>query len=401
MSETPSLEEFRTEVRSFFDDTLPAVLADASSCSAGRAEAWRRALFDHGLGAIDYPVACGGRGLGAEHAAIYDEESNGRIPREDARFAIGVGMAMPTIRDHGSTELQERFLGPGLRGDEVWCQLYSEPGAGSDLGSLTTRAVLDGDQWIVSGQKVWTSGAEHSQFAILLARTNADAPKHRGITMFVLPMEQAGVDVRPLVQMTGESGFNEVFLDDATIPHNWVIGEVNEGWRTAVALLAHERRATGTRAVSGSSTQRSKAGRTPIPLGQLVELAEQRGVLNEPTVRQELAQIHTGEKLMSLLGERNVHPSIGKLWRTIQGRAAAELAGRLAFPASPAWPADASDEGVDGDHFAFQILNTRGMSLGGGSDEIQRNTLGERALGLPREPGPDRDTPFRELLTND
>jgi alkylation response protein AidB-like acyl-CoA dehydrogenase len=388
------LDAFRDEVRTFFDRTLPGALDDIDG-NLERARAWRALLFDHGLAAIDYPTAYGGRDLSPAHKRVFQEESQGHIPREDTVFGIGVGMALPTVRDHASDELKQRFIRPGLRGEEIWCQMYSEPGAGSDLAALSTRAELDGDEWLVTGQKVWTSGAQHSQFAILLARTDFDAPKHRGVTMFVLPVEQEGVTVRPLVQMTGEAEFNEVFLDEARLPRHWVVGEVNDGWRTAVALLAHERTQTGVGSMSGKSDQRSKSGRTPIPVAQLIELATQQGRLDDPLVRQELARLHTGEQIVSYLKARgDVHPSVGKLWRTRQGRAAADLAARLAFPTSPAWEPD----DVDDDYFAFQILNCRGMSIGGGTDEVQRNTLGERALGLPREPSSDRDIPFRQLL---
>ena len=400
MTCTPTVADFRADVRSFFDDVLPEVL-DGVTGTIPRAKAWRSALFDHGMAAIDYPVEFGGRALGPEYREAYRDESRGRVPREDATFGIGVGMAMPTIRDHGDDVLCDRFLRPGLRGDEIWCQMYSEPGSGSDLAALTTRADLDGDEWIVSGQKVWTSGAQHSQFAILLARTDWDLPKHRGITMFVLPMDQPGVTVRPLVQMTGVSEFNEVFLDEARIPRDWVVGDVNGGWATAVALLGHERQQTGTGSMGGAERSRSKAGRSPIPVGQLIDLAQRADRTSDPIVRQDLARLHSGERIVAWLGARGVHPSIGKLWRTQQGRAAAELAATLAFPASPAWETDpAIDRNVDDDYFAYHVLNCRGMSLGGGTDEIQRNTLGERALGLPREPGPDRNTPFRELPRN-
>jgi len=400
MNATPTTEEFRTEVRSFFDTTLPTALADVSGTMA-RAKAWRAALFDHGLAALDYPVEYGGRDLPADLQQIWNDESRGRVPREDATFGIGVGMALPTIRDHGTDELKTTFLAPGLRGDHLWCQMYSEPGSGSDLAALTTSALLDGDEWIVNGQKVWTSGAQHSQYAILLARTDVDAPKHRGITMLVMPMDQPGVTVRPLVQMTGVSEFNEVFIDDARIPRDWVIGDVNGGWATAVALLGHERRQTGTGSMSGTAQSRSKAGRSPIPVAQLLDLAERAGRRDDPIVRQELARLHSGEKIVGWIGARRVHPSIGKLWRTRQGRAAADLAAALAFPASPAWDGTADDQrSIDDDYFSYHILNCRGMSLGGGTDEIQRNTLGERALGLPREPGPDKATPFRELPRN-
>ncbi|MCP3910882.1 MAG: dehydrogenase [Actinomycetia bacterium] len=387
--------EFRQLVQAFFAETLPASL-DGVSGTINRAKAWRAALFDAGLAGLDYPVEHGGQGLSAEHRAVWADESTGLIPREEATFGISVGMALPTIRDHGADHVRHQFIPPGLRGEDVWCQMYSEPGAGSDLAGITTRAELDGDEWVVTGQKVWTSGAQHSQYAILLARTDFDAPKHRGITMLILPMEQEGVTVRPLVQMTGESEFNEVFLDEARVPKDWVVGEVNSGWQMAVALLAHERVQTGVASMGQNSNQRSKSGRVPIPVDQLVELAQNRGLNHETTVRQGLAQLHTGESIVGYLRQMGCHPSIGKLWRTKQGRAAADLAARLCFPASPAWSDDQEEE----DYFAYHILNCRGMSLGGGTDEIQRNTLGERALGLPREPMTDKNTPFSDLPRN-
>lgn len=400
MTALPTPADFRTQVRTFFDDVTPASLAGVDGTVA-RGRAWRSALFDHGLAAIEYPTEVGGLGADSELRQIWRDESRGRIPREDSVFGIGVGMAMPTIRDHGSDELKERFIGPGLRGDEIWCQMYSEPGSGSDLASLTTRADLDGDEWIVTGQKVWTSGAHHSSYSILLARTDWEAPKHRGITMFVLPMDQPGVEVRPLVQMTGISEFNEVFLTEARVPRDWVVGEINGGWATAVALLGHERQQTGAKSMSGTSESRSKAGRSPIPVAQLRDLAKRAGRNNDPIIRQQLAHLHSGEQVVKWVGARNLHPSIGKLWRTKQGRAAAELAAELAFPGGMAWGADMSVErNFDDDYFNYHILNCRGMSLGGGTDEIQRNTLGERALGLPREPGPDRNTAFSELPRN-
>jgi len=395
-----TVDDFRVEVRTFFDETLPAALEGVEGTQV-RGKTWRAALYDHGLAALDYPSSIGGRDLDPEYLQVWSEESLGRVPREDAMFGIGVGMAMPTIRDYGTSDLHQTFLPGGLRGDDLWCQMYSEPGSGSDLASLSTKAELDGDEWVVTGQKVWTSGAQHSRYAILLARTDLQAPKHRGITMFVMPMDQPGVQVRPLAQMTGISEFNEVFMDEARLPKEWVVGEVNGGWATAVALLGHERRQTGTKSMSGTADSRSKAGRSPIAVSQLIELARRSDRINDPIVRQELARLHSGERVVSWIGGRKLHPSIGKLWRTKQGRAAAELAASLAFPGSPAWRQDlVDDRNVDDDYFNYHILNCRGMSLGGGTDEIQRNTLGERALGLPREPGPDRNTPFSDLPKN-
>ncbi len=375
------LEDLRTRVRQFFDRDLAVALSGVRQPLA-RARAWRAALYDAGLAGLGYPAAAGGHGGGAAECAIYREESRGRVPAEEAFFGIGVGMALPTIRDLAPEILQQRFLRPGLRGEEIWCQLYSEPGAGSDLASLSTRAVLDGDEWVITGQKVWTSGAQYSQLAVLLARTDPEAPKHRGITMFILPMEQEGVTVRPLRQMTGNAEFNEVFLDRARLPREWVIGELNGGWRPAVALLAHERVATGTGSVARSETERAKSGRMPLPVRQLVELAAERDRSGDPRVRQDLARLYTGEKLMGWLGQRGAHPSIGKLWRTLQGRDAAQLAHTLALGGGAAWAPDDATR----DYFAYHILNCRAMSIGGGTDEMQRNTLAEKVLGMPREP---------------
>ena len=388
-----SVAAFRARVRSFFAD-LPAVL-DQHDGTMARAKAYRRALCDAGLAGISYPTELGGAGLPTEYDRAFRDESRDVLPGEDAMFGIGLGMTVPTLLEHGSVELQRRFVPPALRGDEIWCQLYSEPGAGSDLAGLTTRAVLDGDEWVITGQKVWTSGAQHADLGILIARTDFDVPKHSGITMFVLPMHQPGVTVRPLVQMTGVAEFNEVFLDEARVPADWVVGNVNGGWGIAVALLAHERTSLGRGNLTDDDSK-SKAGRSPLPFSGLVARAREHDRLGDPLVRQELAAVYTGERLVPWGTSRGLHPSIGKLWRTIQGRRAAQLAHLLGGATAAAWETD----DVDDDYFAYHVLNCRGMSLGGGTDEIQKNTLGERVLGLPREPGPDRNTPFSELPRN-
>ena len=388
-----TIDEFRARMVAFHEG-VPALL-DGIEGPLERGKAYRRALVDAGLAAASYPTELGGADLPIEYEIAGREAALDLLPGEDSMFTLGVGMAVPTIREYGSPELQRRFIPPALRGDEIWCQLYSEPGAGSDLAGMTTRAVRDGDEWIITGQKVWTSQAQNSDLAILLARTDADLPKHRGITMFALPMNQPGVTVRPLVQMTGVAEFNEVFLDEARVPADWVIGEVNGGWALAVALLAHERTSLG-RGVKTDDAAKSKAGRSPLPLDGLVDRAASTGQLDDPVIRQRLATAAVGERLVPWGTQRGLHPSIGKLWRTIQGRHAAQLAHEIGGATATAWEAD----DTDADYWAYHVLNCRGMSLGGGTDEIQRNTLGERVLGLPREPGPDRNTPFRDLPSN-
>jgi alkylation response protein AidB-like acyl-CoA dehydrogenase len=388
-----SISDFRRRLRAFFAE-LPALLGERRG-AMDRAKTYRRALFDAGFAGIAYPIELGGAGLPAEYDQAFCDESRELVPGEDALFGIGLGMTVPTLLEHGSPALQERFVPPALRGEEIWCQLYSEPGAGSDLAGLTTRAILDGDEWVITGQKVWTSGAHHADLGILIARTDFDVPKHSGITMFVLPMHQPGVTVRPLVQMTGVAEFNEVFLDEARVPADWVVGDVNGGWGLAVALLAHERTSLG-RGTLTDDDAKSKAGRSPLPFSGLVARAREHDRLADPLVRQELAAVYIGERLVPWGTARDLHPSIGKLWRTIQGRRAAQLAHLLGGPTAAAWETD----DVDDDYFAYHVLNCRGMSLGGGTDEIQKNTLGERVLGLPREPGPDRNTPFSALARN-
>jgi len=374
--------EFRHEVRQFLE-SLPALLAGTDD-PLERARLYLGARFDAGLGALDYPTEHGGRDLPRDLVMAYRQESSGRAPAE-AGFGIGISMCLPTIRDHGSNELKERFLRPGLRGDEIWCQLYSEPGAGSDLAGLATRAARDGDEWIINGQKVWTSGAAEADMGILLARTDSSVPKHRGISMLVLPMDQPGVEVRPLRQMTGVSHFNEVFIEDARIPTSWVVGTEGDGWRLAVTLLAYERSSLG-----------AGGGRQPISTGRLIDLARERSVNMDPVVRQDLARLHSQALIVGWLNQRSgIHPSVTKLWRSRQGRLASSIACRLAFPGGAAW-----DEGAEGEGWAYGVLDSPAHSLGGGTDEIQRNTLGERVLGLPREPVVDRDIPFSEVRRN-
>ena len=387
-----SASEYVDRFRAFYREHFDGQSSDGNSIQ--RARAYRAALADAGLAGLDIPRHLGGVGLDAPIAAAIQLEISEQVPPEESVFGIGLNMAVPTILEFGSDDLQQRVIPPSLRGDVIWCQLYSEPGAGSDLAGLTTKAEQDGDEWVVTGQKVWTSGAQHADLGILIARTAPDLPKHSGISMFVIDMRQPGVTVRPLVQMTGVAEFNEVFLDEARVPARNIVGELNGGWSLAVRLLAHERTSLGR--TFTPATGRSKTGRQPLRHSQLHERAITLGRSDDPVIADLLTQVYIGEHLIEWNGERNLHPSIGKLWRTHQGRLAAQVAHLIGGPYASAW--EKSDE--DADYWAYHVLNCRGMSLGGGTDEIQRNTLGERALGLPREPSTDREMPFRDLPRN-
>ena len=369
-------DTFDEEVERFFA-ALPAVLDAAGRDKVARARAWRGALHAAGLAGLGIPEQYGGRTEPVDGARRLQQLSRGRVPSDESVFGIGLTMAVPTILQYGSEELKQQFVPRAISGEEIWCQLYSEPGAGSDLPSLTTRAVLDGDEWVVNGQKVWTSGAHNSDLGILLARTG-DEPGKAGISMLVLPMHQPGVEVRPLRQMTGNAEFNEVFMTDARIPKDWVVGAVNDGWRAATQLMAHERSSLGA---GSDDDQRGASGSAALPFHYLRTLAEVTGAVNDPTVRQDLVRSWTGEQVMTWLSRRRAHPSVSKLWRTKQARHNADLAARMN-------PSMIAYEGSEDDRFwQYHVLNAPRMSLGGGTDEIQKNTIGERALGLPREPG--------------
>ena len=376
-----------------------AVDADATLVEARR---WQARAAADGWAAIGWPHEFGGRGASLPEQIAYQEEA-AAFDLPDDVFRIGITMGGPTVIAHGTDDQRGRWLPPLLTGEEIWCQLFSEPGAGSDLASLRTTATRDGAGWIVRGQKVWSSGAHYSQRGMLLARTDPDLPKHAGITYFVLDMASPGIDVRPLRQMTGSAHFNEVFLTDVWIPDTDRLGPVDGGWRVAQTTLLNER-ATITELVSEGA----------ITAG-LVELAHQAGAQGRPgtddvRIRQALAQTHVDETILSLIGRRVIdafargqlpgpEASVAKLAMGRLLRRASDLALQIAGPDATlaASGADDVDVGVDGWRHTF--LAAPAVRIAGGSDEVQRNIIGERVLGLPKEPGPPRDTPFRELHT--
>ncbi len=396
--ESPEEEAFRKEARAWLDDHASSAAAMDVARREGedeakfveRARPWQALLAEHGWAGMTWPKEFGGRGGSPAEAAIFAEEAHGRgLPT--GAFAVGVGMAGPTIIAHGTTEQKARYLPPMLRGEEVWCQLFSEPGAGSDLAGLSTRAERDGDEWVVNGQKVWTSGADSSDYGILLARTDLDAPKHRGISYFLIDMHQPGIEIRPLRQITGASHFSEVFFTDARVSHSALLGEVNAGWGVAMTTLANERTFMG-----GHSS-----GPT---LNDLLVLAKNLGVASDRVVRQGLAAAYTRKQVMGYLGlqvrtatsqGRPPGPgaSVLKVMAAWNMKGNAELALAIQGPAGMLAGPDAPEVGRWQQHF----LSAPSIRIAGGSDEIQRNVMGERVLGLPPETRVDKTLPFREL----
>jgi len=398
IGDTPEEAAFRAEARAWLEsharrkDAQNSELADHHRDLAGHIQQcrdWQRVLFDHGWAGITWPTQYGGRGASAIQSAIFAEEM-GQFDVSTGAFAVSIGMVGPTLIAHGTPEQQSTHLGPILRGEEVWCQLFSEPGSGSDLASLGTRAVRDGNEWVVNGQKVWTSFGQFADYAILLARTDVDLPKHAGITYFILDMGSPGVEVRPITQITGVQHFNETFLTDVRIPHANVIGEVNGGWKVAQTTLSNERSHIG----SGGSWS----------VEDLIAVARRHGVHQDPNVRQGLAQAwcraetlkYLGFRMRTAMSQRRMPgPEMLtlKLAFATHWRLSADLATSIIGAGGMLWGDDAPDDNQWGQHLLSQFA----IRIGGGTDEIQRNIIAERGLGLPREPSNDKDVPWREM----
>ena len=415
MQENVSLEEFEQEARSFLDahasrrpesrtlvwgeGTDSVSLFDERTPERERnelaqAREWRATTFDAGFGWITGPAAYGGRQLPNAYDRLWSSlESQYQVPHQ-AFFGIGLGMVAPTILAHGSATVKDRYLRQMHRGDVVGCQLFSEPGAGSDLASLQTRAERDGDEWRISGQKVWTSGAQYSDIGEVICRTDPDQPKHKGLTGFVVDMRAPGVEVRPLRQMTGGASFNEVFFNEVRVPDDHRLGEVNQGWSVALTTLMNERAAIGAGGAGGTTS-----GVT----ARIIEMVRHYGLDTDPIVRNDLAALVSANRVASYTNQRAMDRikqgqlpgpelSIAKLALTTNMRRMSEFVARVL---GPRLIADSGEWGT----YAWNafVLGVPGMRIAGGSDEVMRNIVGERVLGLPKDPGIDSVTPFREL----
>jgi alkylation response protein AidB-like acyl-CoA dehydrogenase len=401
----PEEEAFRRKVQDFLESHAPRKDGrDRDKAEAGgldaldgdavaRAKKFQAALFDAGLAGLTWPKEHGGQGLPGRYQTIFNDVA-GDFDLPSTIYTIGFGMCIPTILAHGSEHLKQRYVRPAARGEEIWCQLFSEPSAGSDVASLRSTAVRDGDEWVLSGQKVWTSGAHYSDFGIVLARTNPDVPKHKGLSMFVLDMHAPGVTIRPLRQMNGGANFNEVFFDNVRIPADHILGEPGEGWRVALTTLMNERVAIG----AGGS------GEKVHPLTHIAEhldIARKRGLVSDPVVRQELADLLIRHWVLDMVGLRiratvaagrvpGPEGSVAKLTSALLMKRSADVACRLAGVAATAWEGDAP-------YAERVVVGAPGAGIAGGTNEVMRNILGERVLGLPKEPQVDRDMPFRDL----
>ena len=367
---------FRDEFRSWLAENPPPpdpgdVGDDARNAWRG---AWQRQLYEGGWAAPNWPNEYGGRGATLTQSAIYFEEiGRARVPLP--ANVLGILLGGPTLMVWGTDEQKERYLTPILSAEEIWCQGFSEPDSGSDLASVKTRAVRDGDDWLVTGQKVWTSGAQYAKWCMLVARTDPDAPKHKGLTYFLMDMEQDEVQVRPLRQITGEAEFNELFIEDARIPDENVIGGVGNGWKVALTTLMNERAGLGF----------TLQIRLRQILDDVIAAAAERDKLDDPRIADEIAELNARCEAIRLMawkgltdteryGQPGPEGSLVKwLWSETNQRVtqlAADVVGAEALTAGTGW--------------SYELLRARGNTIEGGTTEILKNIVAERVLGLPR-----------------
>jgi alkylation response protein AidB-like acyl-CoA dehydrogenase len=392
------VDQFRERARAWLAANGPRRTGDGGSDEVGSStgidtqRAFQARLYDAGFAGLTWPPEYGGQGLtNAEQIAFSEEAREYELPV--GAFIIGLGMPGPTILECGSEEQKKRYLPPMLRGEEIWCQLFSEPGAGSDVASLQASAVQQDGTWILNGQKVWTSGAQYSDFGAVLARTDPAQPKHRGISMFIVDMRAPGVTVRPLRVATGSAPFNEVFFDNVRLGPDALIGPENKGWDAAVVMLRNERVAIGTMATSRGN---------PLGFDSLRDLAAKLDRTDELGVRRSLARLYARERGAALFGRLLREEAMSGAMPGARG-SVAKLAGAElgAFAATVAadvlGDAIAGYDSADLSAVATAIVAVPGGAIAGGTNEIQRNIIGERVLGLAKDPGVDRDTPFSQL----
>ncbi len=361
------------------------------------AKAWQAKKAEHGYARITWPKEVGGLGGSPMQQIIFNqEEAKFEVPPTQV-FAIGLGMCIPTLMAYASKDVTARYVKPALRGEEIWCQLFSEPAAGSDVAGLRTRAERDGDGWIVNGQKIWTSGAHYSDYGLLLTRTDPNAPKHKGLTMFFLSMKTPGVEVRPIKQASGGANFNEVFFTDVRIPDSQRLGEVGQGWTVALTTLMHERLAVGGGAGGGLDVKEL------LKLARDLEL-EDGPALKNAAVRERIADWYvrsaglkyTTYRTMTALSRGQQPGPEASIAKVVVASKLQDLAG-FAMELEGEMGALKGEDAPE--HGAFQLgwISAPGLRIAGGTDEILRNIIAERVLGLPQDVRVDKDVPFNKL----
>ena len=397
-NDTPQEAAFRQEVQSWLAANVPSKAELADLDYIGRAKLWQKRKYDAGWACIRWPKEHGGRNASAIEQVIFNQEES-KFDTPDGIFAIGQGMCAPTMMTWATEEQNKRFMPPLASGEEVWCQLFSEPAGGSDLAALRTKAVKDGDDWIVNGQKIWTSGAHYSDYGVLVLRTDPDVPKHQGLSYFFLDMKSPGIEIKPIRQISGGANFNEVYFTDVRIPDAQRLGGVGQGWQVALTTLMNERASIGG---GGGGVNFNSV----YELAQSVNLGD-RPAIEDPSVRRKLADWYVQETGLKFTGYRSMtalskgeipgpENSIGKLVGAPKQQDMASFALDLLEQAGVIWD-DALSERAG--LFQATYMASPGLRIAGGTDEIMANIIAERVLGMPQDIRVDKGIPFSEVPT--
>lgn len=400
-NDTPQEAEYRAKVRAWIAEATKAYegLPEPKSQDeyVARQKSWQKKKYEAGYAGLTWPKAFGGQGLGPMNAIIFGQEE-GRSAAPTGLYSIGLGMCIPTVFTHGAKDVIERFVPRALDGSEVWCQLFSEPIAGSDLAGIRTKAVRDGDDWIITGQKVWTTFAHLSDYGIIVTRTDPSAPKHKGLTMFIVDMHAPGVEARPLKQMSGSADFNEVFFDGVRVPDVWRLGAVGDGWKAALTTLMNERLAVG------GKPQSSPGWRTLMDLARGID-TEQGPAIERMDVRARIADTYIADegvrltqmRALSALSQGKAPGPEQSIAKVVVAKTMQDMAAfALDLAEGEGFAAGAKDSDLARLQGAY--MWSAGLRIAGGTDEILRNIIAERVLGLPGDLRPDKDTPFNEIV---
>ena len=398
-NDTPAEATFREEARTWLKRNVPTEAEFADLDPMQQAKLWQKRKYDAGWACIRWPKEYGGRGATAIEQVIWSQEEAKYPDLPDGVFSIGQGMAAPTLMAWGKDEHKARYLPKLASGEEIWCQLFSEPAGGSDLAALRTKAEKDGDEWVINGQKIWTSGAHYSDYGILVVRTDPNVPKHKGLSYFFVDMKSPGIEIKPIKQLSGIANFNEVYFTDVRIPDSQRLGEVGQGWQVSITTLMNERASIGN-------------GPSGVGFRALLDLAQTATIDDKPAiedsaVRAKLADWHCKRSGLKYGSYRSLSAlsrgetpgpenSIGKLVGAPMTQDMASFAMDLMEMSGAVWD---EEESPEAGQFQATFMSIPGFRIAGGTDEIMANIIAERVLGMPQEPRLDKGIPFNEVPT--
>lgn len=406
-NDTAEEAEYRAQARAWLEANAPkgmkgASLGDEDESQLEAAKAWQAKKAAAGYAQIRWPKEWGGGGGTTIQSVIFAQEESKLGVQLGGPFAIGLGMCLPTVMATADEETKQRFVGPAVRGEEIWCQLFSEPAGGSDVAAIRTRAVKDGDEWVINGQKIWTSGAHYADYGIILVRTDPDALKHKGLTMFWIDMKSPGIECKPIHQMSGARGFNEVFFTDVRVKDSQRLGALNDGWNVSIVTLMNERASVG-----GSGGSQGGVALSALRLAQKLTDEDGEPMSKDRAVREKIADWYvkseglrfTGLRSLTALSKGQMPGPDASVSKLVQAAGIQDIANEMMELQDQFGVMLDEELAVAGGQFQNMVMGAPGMRIAGGTDEILRNIIAERVLGMPGEIRVDKGVPFKDLPT--